>query len=537
MEFFRQHNAVLFKKLETKMADLNQEIAQRTQTEAELRASEGRFRGLFEQSTTGIAVTGLDGEFLHLNLAFANMLGYTTEEMLQLDFAKVTHPDDVARSFKIFHALLDRVFENYRMEKRYIHKNGGIVWADVSMTLLFDSKGLPQYFIVGSVNITKRMKAELALREHYVLLQALIDSPNEFIIFSLDQQYRYTAFNARHAEEVRKSGRREPKIGIRILDLVDDENLRATLKGSMDRALSGESFIEVERLPESDAYYEFTWAPIPGQDGKPGGLTAFIRDITARRLIEERIRTINLELEDKVAERTAQLEASNRELEAFAYSISHDLRAPLRAIEGFTAILKSKYSERLAPEGQELMERISTGALQMNKLILDILAISKVTRIALEFSRIDMGAMVRQVLGELVPANNAGHISFIIGDLPEVEADPVLLKQVWSNLLSNAIKYSRTRERPDIELGGGTVGNLNAYWVKDNGVGFNPQQVHKLFGMFQRLHPATEFEGTGVGLAIVQRIIHRHGGQVRGESALGQGATFTFTLPGAAPGA
>jgi light-regulated signal transduction histidine kinase (bacteriophytochrome) len=183
------------------------------------------------------------------------------------------------------------------------------------------------------------------------------------------------------------------------------------------------------------------------------------------------------------------------------------------------------------------MDRISTGALQMDKLIIDILEISRVTRIALAFSRIDMGALVRQVLGEILPAKNAGHISFIIGDLPEVEADPVLLKQAWSNLLSNAIKYSRTRETPTIEIGGGTVGNLNAYCVKDNGVGFNPQQSHKLFGMFQRLHLASEFEGTGVGLAIVQRIIHRHGGQVRAESVLGQGATFTFTLPGASPGA
>jgi signal transduction histidine kinase len=258
----------------------------------------------------------------------------------------------------------------------------------------------------------------------------------------------------------------------------------------------------------------------------------YLRKGTRRRMLEEqRITKLNAELEQCVIERTGQLEAANKELEAFAYSVSHDLRAPLRAIDGFSRIVCEDYSEKLDAEGNRLLSVIRTNTKKMDQLITDLLALSRVSRSELLFSRIDMGTMVHSMFHEIVSLEIQNQFAFSVSPLPDAYGDPALMRQVWSNLLSNAVKYTLPKQERKIEVGALSENGFNTYYVKDSGVGFNPDYVHKLFGVFQRLHKTEEFEGTGVGLAIVQRIIHRHGGRAWADGKVNTGATFYFSLP------
>jgi PAS domain S-box-containing protein len=261
------------------------------------------------------------------------------------------------------------------------------------------------------------------------------------------------------------------------------------------------------------------------QTGGPG-LRIFlaIEDVTEKYQAREEARRLREELEDRVQQRTA-------ELEAFSYSVSHDLRSPLRALEGFARILLEEYAPNLPPEGQEYVRDIRRNAQKMGQLIDDLLAFSRLGRQPLQRHRVAPVALVREVLGDLRPEQEARRIEVVIGDLPTCHADPALLKQVWANLLGNAFKYTRKHDPARIEVGCREQDGERVYFVRDNGAGFDMRYAGKLFGVFQRLHKAADYDGTGVGLAIVQRVVHRHGGRVWAEAAVNRGATFYFTLP------
>jgi signal transduction histidine kinase len=235
------------------------------------------------------------------------------------------------------------------------------------------------------------------------------------------------------------------------------------------------------------------------------------------------------ELEARVQARTAQLEAANQELAAFSYSVSHDLRAPLRAVDGYARMLQEDFAERLGEEGARQLGVVREEARRMGQLIDDLLAFSRAGRQELRAARIDMAELARGVAAELVPEYPRAQVQ--VGDLPPTAADPALLRQVWMNLIGNALKYSSGQSAPRVEVGGRANGEHAEYWVRDNGAGFDERYAHKLFGVFQRLHGAHEFPGTGVGLAIVQRVVLRHGGRVWAAGKRGEGARFSFALP------
>ena len=249
-------------------------------------------------------------------------------------------------------------------------------------------------------------------------------------------------------------------------------------------------------------------------------------EVTERRRVQEEITALNTEL----ASRAAQLEAALQELEGFSYSVSHDLRAPLRAINGFSHILEEEHADQLDEEGKRLLRIVADQGRTMGQLIDDLLEFFRLGRQPISAREIDMTALATDVVRELAP--DSGHAAAIkLNPLASASGDPALIRQVWINILSNAIKFSSGRANPEIEVSSESNGSHSVFCVKDNGAGFDMQYYDKLFGVFQRLHPAEEFPGTGVGLALVQRVLSRHGGRIWAEAQVGKGATFYFSLP------
>jgi signal transduction histidine kinase len=252
-------------------------------------------------------------------------------------------------------------------------------------------------------------------------------------------------------------------------------------------------------------------------------------EMAERQQVDAELRRLNEELEQRVADRTRELTAANKEMESFSYSVSHDLRTPLRAIDGYSRILQEDFAGKLDDEGQRLLGVIRQNSQKMGQLIDDLLAFARFGRKSLATAEIDMKRMVEETLKE-IPSDGKAPV-LMLGMLPPAHGDPSLVKQIWMNLLTNAIKFSSKHEKPQVEVGGYSDGTHNVYCVKDNGAGFDMRYYDKLFGVFQRLHRVEEFAGTGVGLAIVQRVVSRHGGRVWAEGKVDEGAAFYFSLP------
>lgn len=378
-------------------SELDQRRSDQTQ---QLVASEERIHQMFERKLIGMAITSPEKGWIQVNDKTCEMLGYSREELMRMNWADMTWPDDLLTDVTQFERMIRGEIDNYALEKRFVRKDGSIAYTHIT---------------VGCVRRADR---------------------------------------------------------------------------SVDYVL------------------------------------AFLKDISERKLAEENIKKLNAELK----QRANALEDANRELESFSYSVSHDLRTPLRAIDGFSQILLEDYAGKLDDEGKRLLNVVRDNAVRMGQLIDDILKFSRASRLEMNFSEIDMAGLAREVFNNLRATDADATIKIEIAPIPRTRGDRAMMRQVFVNLLSNAIKFSRGKES-GITVGGTIEGDEVIYFVRDNGVGFDMQYYNKLFGVFQRLHGANEFEGTGIGLAIVKRIITRHGGRVWAEGKSGSGATFYFSLP------
>ena len=383
--------------------------------------------------------------------------------------------------------------------------------------------------------ITERKRTEEALAQEQYLLQTLLDNLPDTIYFK-DTDSRFIRISK---SQVERFGLSEPAqvVGKTDFNFFTEEHARPAFEDEQRIMGTGQPLVgleEKETWPDgSETWVTTTKMPLRDKKGQIVGTFGISTNITERKQIEERIRKLNEELELRVIERTTQLESVNKELKAFAYSVSHDLRAPLRAIDGYTNILVEDYGQSLDEEGKRVCAVICSETKRMGQIIDDLRSFSHISHAEMQVSPINMETLVYSVFNELTTPESRERIDFRVAPLPSAIGTLALIREAWMNLLSNAIKFSSKRERAVIEVGYQQYGQRIIYSVRDNGAGFDMQRAENLFTVFWRLHSKKEFEGTGVGLAIVQRLVHRHGGEVWAESQIDKGATFYFSLEAA----
>jgi len=547
------------------------DITEQKQSELELAASETNFKSLITSAPVGIIISDNEQNTLFVNQKFTELTGYDIINMPSIhEWWLMAYHDENYRnlikekiSSAIEKSLLTKT-EILPIECNVDCKDGSSKYLEIRYM------SLGEFNIVTFVDLTDRKIAEDEVREKEAFARALMDnlpigiavnsvSPTiefEYINDNFLRFYQITREQLTNPDAYWDEVYEDPEFRKQIKQKVMDDiasgdpknwvwkNIPITRKGKATRYISAyntpvpESNVHISTVidvTEATLYAEKLKTNqeelqklLADADRSRRSLLSLIED---QKEAEEQIRRLNQELEFRVQERTAQLEASNKELEAFAYSVSHDLRAPLRGIDGFSGILESEYSDKLDDEGKRLIGVIRKSTRKMDQLIVDLLTLSRVSRSEIRINRIDMKSLVTNVIQDIASPELLGKFEIIIHDIPDVNADPTLMRQVWANLISNAFKYTTPKENCKITIYGYEENDSITYSISDTGVGYDPSNSEKLFGLFQRLHNERDFEGTGIGLAIVQRIVNRHNGRVWSQSELGKGSVFLFSIP------
>ena len=507
-----------------------QDVSIRQHAQALLLASEQRYRRLVELSPEAIIVER-EGTIVFVNQALVNLLGLQQrKQVLGRPVLDIIHPDFHEGSVERRKTL--KQTENVALPPvrvRLIAADGSTVETEgVSVSIEFDgAKAVLTLFR----DVTARLAAEQALMKSQAQYREVVDNVHE-VIFRTDDEGVLSFLNPAWAG---LSGVAvEQGLGRRLEEFIHelDSELYRRLFNELVQASSDAFECELRfRAPDGT----WRWAELAARASREGGrfLGAYgtLYDITARKQAEDAMRDLNSELERRVRARTAELEASNRELEAFSYSVSHDLRAPLRAIDGFSQIVIEDYESALDDAGRSHLRRIRAATQRMASLIDDLLELGRITRATLSRRPVDLSAIARNILRELREGDPAREVELLVGEHIAARADPALVEVLLDNLLRNAWKFTGKTPAARIEFNTMQHGRESVLYVRDNGAGFDMAHAGQLFRPFQRLHDVDQFGGTGIGLATVQRIVQRHGGRIWAEGTLNQGATFYFTLP------
>ena len=509
-----------------KILGIIRDITERKRAEETLREREEQLRLYAENSPAAIAM--LDREMKYLVVSRRWMKGFRLGKESVVGRCHYEVFPEIPQRWKEIHQRCLAGASEKSEEEPFYRLDGTVDWVRWEIQPWRKADGTIGGIVIFTEDISERKRAEDALRESEKQFRTMIDAIPQLAwtaqadgsIFWYNQRwYDYTGTTP---EEMEGSGSH------RVHDPHYLPEVLARWKASLT---DGKPFEMEFPLRAADGHYGWFLTrvyPIKDAEGRVVRWFGTNTDVSQKRKIDEEIRLLNTNLELRVAARTTELEAANKELEAFSYSVSHDLRAPLRAMDGFSQALLEDYGPLLPDEGRRYLKTIRGGAQRMGMLIDDLLTFSRLGRAPMKKREVNTEKLVRNVVDDLELEGRP--VEMRIGTLPACQGDPALLNQVWVNLLSNALKYSRHRQPAIIEIGSKREQEETLYYVRDNGAGFDMRYAHKLFGVFQRLHRAEEFEGTGVGLAIVQRVVQRHGGRIWAEAEVDRGATFYFTL-------
>jgi len=513
----------------TGASKIARDISERIHALRMLQQREAEFRTLAEAMPQIVWATAADGGNIYFNQHWMDYTGLTLEESRGDGWNKPFHPEDRQRAWEAWQKAVAQGGD-YSLECRLRRADGVYRWWWILGAPLRAADGSILKWFGTCSDITERIQMEAAVRESEERFRTMANSMSQLAWIARADGYIFW-YNQRWYEYTgAKLGELEGWDWQSVHDPARLPQVMAKWQSAID---SGEPFEMEFPLRGADGKFrEFLTRGLPLRDSS-GSVTQWFgtnTDVNELKQAEEKVLRLNTELECRVMERTAQLKAANQELEAFSYSVSHDLRAPLRAVNGFADMVLEDFSAQLPDSGKHYLQRIQKGGQRMGHLIDDLLAFSRLSRQPVIRQPMEMGWLVQAALEELKPQQEGREFQIQAGHLTACHGDPALLKQVWINLLSNAIKYTRGRAPAVVEIGCYVDKGETVYFVRDNGAGFDMQFVDKLFGAFQRLHRFDEFEGSGIGLANVQRIVRRHGGRVWAEAQVDQGATFSFTL-------
>jgi len=488
------------------------------------------FRLLFANNPLPMWVYDLETlAFLEVNDAAVDRYGYSHQEFLQMRLTDIRPAEDAARLLADVHGR--RPVLQHSGQWRHRLRDGRLIDVEITSHTL-DFRGHAAALVVIN-DITDRKQAESALRRSEARKAAILRAALDCII-TIDDEGRVIDFNP--AAERTFGYQFGEAVGQPLADLIVPPDLREQHRNGLARYRQTGQHVVLNRRLElramrsdgSEFPVELAITPIH-EDDKPM-FTGYLRDITDRKHAEAELVRLNAELEERVRQRTAQLETAVEELDAFASSVSHDLRAPLRAIDGFSHVLLEDHAKALNDEGRGLLNRIRGASQRMAQLIDDLLDLSRLTRTEMVWQPVDITALARGVAADLTKTDPSRKVTFRIADGLVATGDQRLLHVALENLMSNAWKFTGRVAEPAIEVGRLNGSSADVFFVRDNGAGFDMAYSHHLFGVFQRLHSVREFPGTGVGLTTVRRIVHRHGGLVWAEASVDRGATFYFTL-------
>jgi len=523
------------------------DITAQKKAEEKIKESEHMFSTLFYKSPIMKAIAEAPtGRYIEVNDAFADFFEQPKEEILgktSLELNMLVHSEERDKILK----NLQRDGFARDVETQINSKNGKTRWVSTSIDAI--NLNGKDCFLTAAIDITARKEAEDKVRQMNLELENRVEEKtretiqsekrfrnlieNSTDIISLTDQNFKALYRSPSAERLTGWTNEEwEKLGgVELFNPDDFARMKILMKEILKNP--HKQFHLTFRHRHKDGHYIWLDGMMTNMlhDETIKAIVFNLRNVTANKEAEEEIKTLNESLEKKVIERTAQLEAVNKELEAFTYSVSHDLRAPLRIIDGYTEMLVSDYQNKLDEEAKRMFGIITGNVRKMGQLIDDLLNLSQTGRKELLLYPADMNKLVQSIIDEQLSLNEENPADIKIETLLPAECDSGLLQQVWSNLISNAIKYSGKQEKPVIRINSFRQNGEIIYQIKDNGVGFDMKYAGQLFGVFQRLHKATEFEGTGVGLALVKRIVAKHNGRVWAESEPGKGAVFFFSLP------